>query len=327
VKSERTQMIDLLQNTAGWKAPEVPKDMKLGDMPGDKVAIGDYVLGKANVIFPTLLKKITECAKTENTNRVVVAVCGGSGVGKSGIAALLSYYLKELGVHSYTLSGDNYPKRIPMYNDAERLRIFRQGGVRVMMSACVYNEESREQLKMLQEVGRDADPKLCAEYPWLTDYISGGKEALKGYLGTDLEQDYEELNRIIASFKAGKEQIWLKRMGRTDSELWYEEVTFGKTSVLLIEWTHANSDCLNGVDVPILLNSTPQETMIYRKLRSRDGQTDSPFTTMVLEIEQGLLESQAHKAKIILSKQGELLSFERYLEDMRIAKEDENDER
>ena len=40
--------------------------------------------------------------------RAVVAVCGGSGVGKSEIASLLSYYLNQLGVGSYTLSGDNF---------------------------------------------------------------------------------------------------------------------------------------------------------------------------------------------------------------------------
>ena len=52
--------------------------------------------------------------------------------------------------------------------------------------------------------------------------------------------------------------------------------------------------------------------MEYRRARNRDGATDSPFTTMVLEIEQELLKRQAHKAKIILSKQGELLSYEQY---------------
>lgn len=43
--------------------------------------------------------------------RAVITVCGGSGVGKSEIASLISYYLNAEGVGAYTLSGDNYPRR------------------------------------------------------------------------------------------------------------------------------------------------------------------------------------------------------------------------
>lgn len=57
---------------------------------------------------------------------MVITVCGGSGVGKSEIASLLAHYFENMGVGCYTLSGDNYPHRIPVYNDAERLRIFRK---------------------------------------------------------------------------------------------------------------------------------------------------------------------------------------------------------
>ena len=39
---------------------------------------------------------------------------------------------------------------------------------------------------------------------------------------------------------------------------------------------------------------------------------DSPFTTMVLEIEQKELDSCAHKAKLIISKSGELLRYDEY---------------
>ena len=101
-------------------------------------------------------------------------------------------------------------------------------------------------------------------------------------------------------------------MGRDDTELWYDKVDFSNANILIIEWTHGNSDNFIGVDVPILLNSTPQETLEHRRARNRDGGTDSSFTTMVLEIEQGMLESQAHKAKFILSKAGELLSYEEF---------------
>ena len=101
----------------------------------------------------------------------------------------------------------------------------------------------------------------------------------------------------------------LKRMGREEAHLWYDLVDFSNISVLIIEWTHSNSDFLSGVDIPILLNSTPQETLAHRRQRNRDGKIDSPFTTMVLEIEQALLTVQAHKAKIIMSKDGQLLTY------------------
>lgn len=101
-------------------------------------------------------------------------------------------------------------------------------------------------------------------------------------------------------------------MGRGESDLWYEKVDFTGIDVLVIEWTHGNSDYYTGVDIPVLLNSTPEETLAHRRSRNRDGKTDSPFTMRVLEIEQGMLEAQAHKARIIISKQGELLSFDQY---------------
>ena len=122
-----------------------------------------------------------------------------------------------------------------------------------------------------------------------------------------MEQDFDELSGIIAKFKSGADTLWLKRMGRTDDALWYEPVDMTGVEVLIIEWTHGNSDHLRGIDIPILLNSTPEETRAHRRSRNRDGKTDSAFTTMVLEIEQGKLDSRAKNAAIILSKSGELL--------------------
>ena len=55
------------------------------------------------------------------------------------------------------------------------------------------------------------------------------------------------------------------------------------------------------------MNSTPEETREHRRLRARDGKTDSAFTTMVLEIEQRELDDRARYAKIIISKAGEFL--------------------
>ena len=101
-------------------------------------------------------------------------------------------------------------------------------------------------------------------------------------------------------------------MGREVTALWYDEVDVRDTQVLIIEWTHGNSDFIEGVDIPILLNSTPAETLAHRRARNRDGKPDSAFITMVLELEQRKLDMQAHKAKIILSKSGDLLTYSQY---------------
>lgn len=293
-----------------WTPPEVDGDIPHGDMPGDKVEINASHIAKAGVIFPLLLPLAAQAAA--ETGRAVVAVCGGSGVGKSETASLLSHYLRCAGVGAYTLSGDNYPRRIPRYNDAERLRIFRTGGMRGMLEAGVYTEASGAELRRLWAEEADADPGEAAGREWLRTYQTAGRQALAGYLGTSGEQDYDELNAIIARFREGADRLWLKRMGRTEDERWYEEVDLSRTNVLIIEWTHGNSDLLRGVDVPVLLNSTPEETRAHRRARARDGKTDSAFTTMVLEIEQQELDRCAHKAKIILSKSGEVLDYARY---------------
>ena len=292
----------------GYDFPEITPDIPHGDMPGDKIEIGESHIAKAKVIFPELLKELQENGK----EKAVLCVCGGSGVGKSEIASVLGYYLSSLGIRSYVLSGDNYPRRIPKYNDAERLNTFRRAGIRGMLLEGVYTEERGQVLRELQEREVDPDPKLIAEYPWLSSYIEYGKEALRCYLGTTQEIDFEEISGILAAFKEGKECIFLKRMGRTETELWYSAVDFSETEVLIVEWTHGNSDYLKGVDIPILLNSTPEETLAHRRARNRDGKIDSVFTTMVLGIEQKKLHEQARKAAIIVSKDGALLDFAAY---------------
>lgn len=256
-----------------WTPEEIQdvNSIPKGDMPGDKVMIGENHIEKAKVIFPKLLELLISILNKNPYQRAVVAVCGGSGVGKSEIASLLSYYLNKIDLGSYTLSGDNYPHRIPKYNDAERLRIFEESGI----------------------------------------------EGLKNYLGSDKEIDFNKLSEIISQFKNGSSKISLKRMGREETELWYDNVDFSDKNVLVIEWTHGNSFNLQGVDIPILLNSTPQETLEHRKSRNRDGGTDSPFTSMVLSIEQEMLISQAYRAKLIISKDNEIISYNKYIEIMK----------
>lgn len=295
--------------------PEIIEDPNIipkGDMPGDKIVIGPNHIKKAHAIFPRLLKMLVPLLNENQYHRAVVAVFGGSGVGKSEIASLLSYYLNRIGLNSYTLSGDNYPHRIPRYNDAERLRIFRYSGIRGLIAHGEYIDGRQTIIKELQKSGRDADQDYVKIYPWLSIYQNAGRCGLKNYLGTAAEINFDELTGIITQFKNGRSQILLKRMGREETEFWYESVDFSDGNVLMIEWTHGNNHNLYGVDIPILLNSTPQETLEHRKSRNRDGGADSPFTTLVLELEQDILFSQASKAKLIVSKDGEILSFSDY---------------
>lgn len=242
-----------------------------GDMPGDKIEINDGHIEKAKTIYPILKDKIMGY----NGKRVIVAICGGSGVGKSEIASLLAHFFTQNGLPSYILSGDNYPHRIPCQNDKKRLEVYEQGG----------------------------------------------KDALVAYLGSNAEIEFSAVQKIIDDFKNGATSIKLKRMGRTESELWYNDVDMTNTKILFIEWTHSNSDNLTGMDIPILLNSTPEETLEHRRSRNRDSGVDSPLTTTVLEIEQDMLKKQAHKAQIIISKQGEIISYADYCKLMGIENE------
>lgn len=285
-----------------------------GDMPGDKVQIEPSHVAKARVIFPELWRFLEPLLA--DGGRAVVAVCGGSGVGKSETGSLLAFGLNALGVGAYVLSGDNYPRRVPVVNDGERLRIFRVGGVRGLVAHGRYDAAVRNELAGLVASDRDADPALVAVHPWLATYHRAGRAALAGYLGTPAETDFDEVNAILAAFHDGAAELMLKRMGRTPDQLWYDAVDVREVRVIVLEWTHGNSTHLDGVDVPILLNSTPEETLAHRRSRSRDGAVDSPFTATVLELEQAMLHAQAPRARIIVAKSGELLSYDEYLKAM-----------
>lgn len=301
-----------LQACLPWTPPPLPTDVPHGDMPGDRVNIGPSHVAKATCIFPVLVEQLLGVLGERTTGRAVVAVAGGSGVGKSETASLLSFYLRTAGIGSYTLSGDNYPRRIPAHNDAERLRVFRQGGQRGLVDSGEYTAERASVLRTLSAAGADSDSALVADNPWLAVYQRAGRAALRGYLGTPAEIDFEGLSGVVRQFRDGADSIWLKRMGRAEADLWYDLVDFSAVGVLVIEWTHGMNAFLHGVDVPILLISTPAETLAHRRARNRDGATDSPFTTTVLGIEQDLLDSQAAGARIIVSKGGDALSYDQH---------------
>ncbi|RKJ41377.1 adenylylsulfate kinase [Acutalibacter sp. 1XD8-33] len=300
------------QAELNWQPPQVPEDIPQGDTPGDKIWIGPQQIEKANTLFPKILPMLREAMEKNPSRRAVITVCGGSGVGKTGISSLLAFYLNQLGVGAYTLSGDNYPRRIPSLNDAERFRIFRAAGVDALVAEGLYTPETAEVLKNLQEEGLDPQPKQAEAYPWMEVYQAAGRKELDQYLGNPVEQEYDRLESVLTAFKKGENKLWLKRLGREETALWFDEKDFTGVSVIILEWTHGNSGKFQGVDIPILLNSTPAETREYRLLRARDANTDTPFIAMVLELEQAKLEARAHAARIILSKAGKIISYDQF---------------
>ena len=157
-------MIDQSVLRQNWTPPELPPEIPHGDMPGDKVTIGESHIQKANGIFPALLPLLWEALKQNPARRAVVSVCGGSGVGKSEIASLLTFYLNHTGVGAYTLSGDNYPHRIPHSNDAERLRVFRVSGLRGLLDNGEYDAEKAKALEELMRFVRAQPAQALSQH-------------------------------------------------------------------------------------------------------------------------------------------------------------------
>ncbi len=297
------------------KIPAKNLDISCGDSPGDKVKLCDGHFVNANILFDKVLEKINE-VKNE---KIIISVCGGSGVGKTGIAGIFAYYFNANNINAYVISGDNYPQRIPQYNDAERLNVMRKSALKSLINSGEYNAERFDILQKLQLAGNDVNPQLIKDYPWIGHYIKGAKQGLENYLGTPNEQCFDEFQKVLAEFKAQKSEILLRRLGRTETELWYDSVDFANTKILIIEWTHGNSEFFSGVDVQILLNSTPEETKEHRRARNRGTEEiDSPFIELVLTVEQEKLTKNAYKSDIIMAKDGSFLSYEEFKKVMKI---------
>lgn len=135
-------------------------------------------------------------------------------------------------------------------------------------------------------------------------YKETGEDGLRGYLGTKKEIDFDRINEVLVAFHEGKDTITLRHMGREDGEISSEETDFSGISVLLLEWTHGGSDDLHGVDLPVFLESSPEETRERRIRRNRDENAASPFICRVVELEQEKLEVQRKNAGLIVGKDG-----------------------
>ena len=269
------------------------KEMTVSDLAREQIR-------NAERLFPLILKK-TEERKEKKT---IISVSGGSGVGKTGMAFLLQNMFEKQGKKSLIISGDNYPHRIPMYNDAERIARFRMSGLNGLITERLYTDEVKEKLLELQKAGRDAEEQ--EDMQWLSIYQKYGDKALTDYLGTDQELDYEAVSNLLMQFHGGTSQLMLRHMGRTPDEIWYDRRDVSDTDILILEWTHGNSACLQGVDVSVVLISTPEETLENRKKRNRDTAIDSPFVARVLRIEQKKINDGLDRADIIQDMHGRI---------------------
>lgn len=269
------------------------KEMTVSDLAREQIR-------NAERLFPLILKK-TEERKEKKT---IISVSGGSGVGKTGMAFLLQNMFEKQGKKSLIISGDNYPHRIPMYNDAERIARFRMSGLNGLITEGLYTDEVKEKLLELQKAGRDAEEQ--EDMQWLSIYQKYGDKALTDYLGTDQELDYEAVSNLLMQFHGGTSQLLLRHMGRTPDDIWYDRMDVSDTDILILEWTHGNSACLQGVDVSVVLISTPEETLENRKKRNRDTAIDSPFVARVLRIEQKKINDGLDRADIIQDMHGRI---------------------
>lgn len=269
------------------------KEMTVSDLAREQIR-------NAERLFPLILEK-TEERKEKKT---IISVSGGSGVGKTGMAFLLQNMFEKQGKKSLIISGDNYPHRIPMYNDAERIARFRMSGLNGLITEGLYTDEVKEKLLELQKAGRDAEEQ--EDMQWLSIYQKYGDKALTDYLGTDQELDYEAVSNLLMQFHGGTSQLLLRHMGRTPDDIWYDRMDVSDTDILILEWTHGNSACLQGVDVSVVLISTPEETLENRKKRNRDTAIDSPFVARVLRIEQKKINDGLDRADIIQDMHGRI---------------------
>ena len=269
------------------------KEMTVSDLAWEQIR-------NAERLFPLILEK-TEERKEKKT---IISVSGGSGVGKTGMAFLLQNMFEKQGKKSLIIGGDNYPHRIPMYNDAERIARFRMAGLNGLITERLYTDEVKEKLLELQKAGRDAEEQ--EDMQWLSIYQKYGDKALTDYLGTDQELDYEAVSNLLMQFHGGTSQLMLRHMGRTPDDIWYDRMDVSDTDILILEWTHGNSACLQGVDVSVVLISTPEETLENRKKRNRDTAIDSPFVARVLRIEQKKINDGLDRADIIQDMHGRI---------------------
>ena len=239
--------------------------------------------------------------------KAVLTLSGCSGCGKTSAAEAWKKLLQFHGLSTLVIGGDDFPHRIPAHNDAERLRLFRTEGLKALAAAGLYSDPVMNDLTRLRESGQDADRELCSAFPWLETYREAGSRALREYLGTPLEIDFDLLNRTLNAFRSGAPKLLLKQLGREPDALRFQELDVSAVQVLILEWTHGCSPFLTGADLRVMLYATPEMTLERRLIRNRDAGADSPFTALVLSLEQEKLDAQRPDADLVLDLYGSVL--------------------
>ena len=81
-------MLTLEKAMQAMAARKFRENIPQGDTAGDKIWIGPQQKEKAAKIFPVVLPMLREVLEKSPAKRAVITVCGGSGVGKTGISSL-----------------------------------------------------------------------------------------------------------------------------------------------------------------------------------------------------------------------------------------------
>ena len=72
-----------------WVSPDSAGSTAQAD-PGDGVPISQAHILKADSIFPPLMEMLRPLLRADSAGRAVIGICGGSGSGKSGTAAVIA---------------------------------------------------------------------------------------------------------------------------------------------------------------------------------------------------------------------------------------------
>jgi alpha-galactosidase len=135
---------------------------------------------------------------------------------------------------------------------------------------------------------------------------TGGEAALQDYLGTQNEIDFARLGQLIADFKAGEPQLSLRIMDAKNHVVHEDPKVLDVSPIQVIVLEGTWSNLVPNVDARIFLDTNFEETRAHREKRARDPM--SPFTEMVLNIEQGKLNEIRERANFVINLDGEIRS-------------------
>lgn len=115
---------------------------------GDVLKINESHVKRSETLFNWLRDKYVNIDE-----RLVIAVGGPSGSGKSEIGALIAAMYQGIGVSALLVPCDNYPIRAPKFNDAHRRELFDSKGEEAL--AAYLGSEDEILFSRLGEISRD----------------------------------------------------------------------------------------------------------------------------------------------------------------------------